>query len=213
MLRRAVFDMDGVIFDTERLFMRALIREAAKRGYALTEEIYAGTIGVAAPESKKYMKERFGEAYPYEEASAAARKRMESACPDGFPVKEGIRELLRSLRARGTECVVASSTRTEYVKKYISKAGLEEYFLEIIGGDMVSRSKPAPDIFIRAIGNVPPSEAVVLEDSANGVRAALEAGIRVICVPDLKPPPRELLDKAFACVKTAADAIAVTEVM
>lgn len=78
---------------------------------------------------------------------------------------------------------------------------------------MVSRSKPAPDIFLKALGNTDPNDAVVFEDSENGVRAGISAGIPVICIPDMKRPPEEVISKAYACVESAFDAIKVTEVM
>lgn len=213
MLKKAIFDMDGLIFDTERLFMKELSKVMAEEGYTLTEEIYTQTIGLASGAVKEKMCRIYGNEYPFEKLSAEARLHMEKNAQTGLPVKPGIPELLESLCSKGTECCVASSTEAEFVKKYIDAAGLEKYFGEIIGGDMVSRSKPAPDIFLKALGNTDPNDAVVFEDSENGVRAGISAGIPVICIPDMKRPPEEVISKAYACVESAFDAIKVTEVM
>ena len=213
MLKKAIFDMDGLIFDTERLFMKELSKVMAEEGYTLTEEIYTQTIGLASVAVKEKMCKIYGSEYPFEKLSAKARLSMEKNAQTGLPVKPGIPELLESLCGKGTECCVASSTEAEFVKKYIDAAGLGKYFGEIIGGDMVSRSKPAPDIFLKALGNTAPNDAVVFEDSENGVRAGISAGIPVICIPDMKRPPEEVISKAYACVESAFDAIKVTEVM
>lgn len=185
----------------------------AEEGYTLTEEIYTQTIGLASVAVKEKMCKIYGSEYPFEKLSAKARLSMEKNAQTGLPVKPGIPELLESLCGKGTECCVASSTEAEFVKKYIDAAGLGKYFGEIIGGDMVSRSKPAPDIFLKALGNTDPNDAVVFEDSENGVRAGISAGIPVICIPDMKRPPEEVLSKAYACVENAFDAIKITEVM
>ena len=213
MLKKAIFDMDGLIFDTERLFMKELSAAMAQEGYTLTEDIYTQTIGLASDEVNKKMCGIYGNDYPFEKMSARARSQMEKNALGGLPVKDGIRELLGTLRAKGIECCVASSTEAEFVKKYINAAGLGEYFGEIIGGDMAPRSKPAPDIFIKALGSTPPNEAVVFEDSENGVRAGISAGIPVICIPDMKRPPEEVLSKVYACVNSAYDAVPLMEEM
>ena len=112
-------------------------------------------------------------------------------------------ELLEKLKADKIKCGVASSTKTELVNRYLGKAGLDEYFDVIIGGEQVMVSKPEPDIFICACErlNVSPGKALVLEDSENGIRAAKAAGIPVICVPDLKEPSKECRRMVTAIVR------------
>ena len=113
----------------------------------------------------------------------------------GLRVKPGIRQLLGWLCEHHKNCAVVSSTHAKYVRKYLEYAGIDSYFKEVIGGDMVERSKPEPDIFLLGCEKtgVTPEEAVVLEDSENGIRSASRAGIATICVPDLKYPGEQVL--------------------
>lgn len=208
-LKKAVFDMDGLIFDSERLFMEYLGKAMEERGCTLTREIYVRSLGLDKNAAAAYMKSVYGEDYPFGELSEKARKGMEAAAVRGLPVKKGIRELLGYLRDNGVECVVASSTETRFVKMYLEYAGLSEYFSEMIGGETVRKSKPDPEIFLKALGSTEKDRAVIFEDSENGVRAALNAGIAVICIPDMKRPGGELLDHTLACVSDAEEAIGI----
>ncbi len=207
MIQKAIFDMDGLIFNSERLFMDCLIAEASKFGYLITEEIYVNTLGLAKPECKKYMQSVFGDEYPFDEISNSARKKIVDLAKNGLPVKDGIRELLDFLCTNNIECVVASSSETKYIRIYLDNSGLSKYFSQIIGGETVENSKPSPDIFLKALGNTSKDNAVIFEDSENGILAAHRAEIRVICIPDMKRPCDEVLSYTALCVDTAADVI------
>lgn len=207
MIRKAIFDMDGLIFNSERLFMNCLIAQANKFGYSITEEIYVNTLGLAKPDCKKYMQSVFGNDYPFDEISNLARKEIVDLSKNGLPVKDGIRELLDFLHADNIECVVASSSETKYIRIYLDNSGLGKYFSQVIGGETVENSKPSPDIFLKALGDTPKYNAVIFEDSENGIIAAHRAGIRVICIPDMKMPCDEILSYTALCVDTAADVI------
>jgi HAD superfamily hydrolase (TIGR01509 family) len=203
MLKKAIFDMDGLIFDSERLFMSKLKEAMAEDGYILTEEIYSNTLGLGASFVEKYMHSVYGEDYPCYEMGQRARAKMAEDIKNGIPVKKGIVDLLEYFKTRNVKCVVASSTETKFVKEYLENAGLIKYFSELIGGEAVINSKPAPDIFLKALGDEKKENAVVLEDSENGVKAAINAGIPVICIPDMKRPSEDVLRKTLACVKDA----------
>lgn len=190
-----LFDMDGLIFDTERLFMEQLAVVMAERGYVLTREVYEKSLGMAGDALKELMCGIYGENYPFYEMGQESRRRVSVVAETvGLRVKPQIRELAEQLRQQGKLCAVASSTASEYVRKYLEQAGLAFYFSQVIGGEMVTHSKPEPEIFLMACQKceVKPSEAVVLEDSENGIRAAYVAGIRSICIPDLKEPCDEV---------------------
>ena len=120
----------------------------------------------------------------------AQRRVIQIAEHIGLRVKPQIRETLQILRQEEKICAVASSTRTKYVEKYLEYSGLRDFFSIVIGGEKVSVSKPDPAIFLLAAEQcgVRPEEAVVLEDSENGIRAAHAAGMGTICVPDLVHP-------------------------
>jgi beta-phosphoglucomutase-like phosphatase (HAD superfamily) len=122
---------------------------------------------------------------------------------------KGIPELLEFFKGNGTICCVASSTVTPMVEKYLNIAGIRDYFKHIIGGDQVKNSKPNPEIFLKALGKTPfnKDEAVIFEDSENGIRAAHAAGIPVICIPDLKYPNDSLKELPIHIVDSALDVI------
>lgn len=196
--------MDGLIFDTENLFMEILGIEMAKKGYKLTRENYIKLLGLNVPAVEKGMKEMYGEDYPFKEISQLSREALgKKAREEGLPIKKGIRELLEFLKERDIKTAVASSSPTVFVSEYLKCSGIYDLFDVVMGGDKVIKSKPEPDIFLKACelldGDIKTS--LVLEDSENGIKAALNGGIRVICIPDMKHPCEELCDKLFALAK------------
>lgn len=198
-----IFDMDGLIFDTERLFMEQLAVVMAEQGYQLSRSVYYQSLGMTGERVKELMLSAYGEDYPFEEISERVRQRVNLVADTvGLQLKPQIEELLIELKKKGFPCVVASSTNSTTVKRYLEQAGVGEYFSAVIGGEQVAHSKPEPDIFLQAckLCKLGPEQALVLEDSANGVRAAAAAGIPVICVPDLVVPPEEVCRLAVAVV-------------
>lgn len=190
-----LFDMDGLIFDTEQLFMEQLAAVMADHGYHLTREVYIHTLGMGGEPLQRYMQGIYGEEYPFRECSHEANRRvLQIAEHVGLRVKPQIVETLEQLYRHQKCCAVASSTGSAHVRKYLESAGLMQYFSVIIGGDMVSAAKPDPEIFLTAASRcgVEPGKTVVLEDSENGIRAAHAAGMGTICIPDLVQPPEEL---------------------
>lgn len=199
-----LFDMDGLIFDTERMFMEQHAVVMKEHGYHLTREIYSETLGLGGKKLIETMQSYYGEDYPFSEISRETVRRVGIVAETvGLTVKLQIPETLEYLKERGIPCAVASSTRSDMVRQYLERAGLLQYFREIIGGEMVERSKPEPDIFLLACERLgkAPETCVVLEDSENGVRAAVNAGCEVICVPDLKEPAPEVIEKAAYVVR------------
>lgn len=199
-----LFDMDGLIFDSERLFMEQLALSMSEEGYRLSREVYIRTLGMGGRELKQIMLEEYGQDYPFEEMGRRTRERVGIIADTvGLVLKPQILELLVWLRKQGIACAVASSTDSLSVTKYLESAEILSYFSVIIGGEMVENSKPAPDIFLLACEKcgIKPTQAVVLEDSENGVRAAAAADIPVICVPDLKQPSPEISRMVSAIVR------------
>ena len=150
-LSKAIFDMDGLIFDTENLFMEEQRKIVEGYGYHLTREMYVKTLGLTGKALSDRLKELFGEGYPEKDVTIRVRKRLEEkAETEGLPVKRGIRELLGYLKERGIECVIASSTHTKYIIKYLKTAELDGYFSGITGGECVERSKPRAGYFLKS---------------------------------------------------------------
>ena len=190
-----LFDMDGLLFDSEQLFMEQLAAVMADRGYHLTREIYVHTLGMRGEPLQQYMQNIYGQDYPFEECSQEAGRRVLQITEHvGLRVKPQIVEALEMLHCHQKQCAVASSTDSAHVRKYLESTGMIPFFSVIIGGDLVSAAKPDPEIFLTAASQcgAQPEETVVLEDSENGIRAAHAAGMGTICVPDLVQPSMEL---------------------
>lgn len=190
-----LFDMDGLLFDTERLFMEQLAIVMHEHGYILTKEIYGQSLGLAGEPLKNLMLGYYGEDYPFERMGQLSRDRVSMvASTVGLCLKPGIVQALEYLKKQEKICGVASSTNSKYVREYLESGGIASYFQEVVGGEMVTRSKPDPEIFIKCMNlcGGSPENTVVLEDSTNGVLAGKAAGMTTICIPDLKWPGKEM---------------------
>lgn len=197
--KAVIFDMDGVIFDSERAVYNGWLELAAKYNLADIEKIYMRCVGVNSERTRQIFIDYYGEDFPYDEYKAELSKDYHTKYDNGrLPMKPGIKELLISLKENQYKIAIASSTRTWLVEKQIEDAGLRQYFDVIVGGDMVERSKPEPDIFLKAaeLLGVLPQKAYVIEDSYNGIRAAFAGAMIPIMVPDLMEPDDEMKEKA-----------------
>lgn len=196
-----VFDMDGVIFDSERLILVCWEKVGQKHGLVGIKEAALDCIGTNAVKTKEIMKEHYGEAFPYEAYSKEASVMFHEVVDrDGLPVKKGVRELMEYLKAQSIPMALASSTRLQVVTQELQQAGLYKYFRAVVGGDQLKRSKPAPDIYLVACEKlgVEPADAYAIEDSYNGIRSSHSAGMRPIMVPDLLPATEEMYEKSVA---------------
>lgn len=198
-IKAVIFDMDGVIFDSERAVYNCWLELAAKYNFKDIEIIYRRCIGVNSAVTRQIFLDYYGEDFPFDEYCAEFSKNYHEKYDNGrLPMKPGIRELLIGLRENEYRIAIASSTRTAVVEKQIEDAGLREYFDVIIGGDMIEKSKPEPDIFLRAaeLLDVTVENAYVVEDSYNGIRAAFAGRMIPIMVPDMIEPDDEMKEKA-----------------
>jgi len=181
----AVFDMDGLLLDSERPIRDAWLRLSAQAGTPLSEAEYLLTVGRNRQDSLMLMADKFGS-----HAAAEAMYEAVDATLSPFELKPGALSLLQALKARGVPCALASSTRHAEVLRRLSAAGVIEFFGPIHGGDQVARGKPHPDLFELAAASlgIDPASALVFEDSSVGAQGALKAGMGVVLVPDLKQP-------------------------
>lgn len=206
----AIFDMDGLIFDTERLFMETRAQVMKRYGYKHREEDYIKTIGTAGETLNSILLELYGPEYPAERISQETRDKIRAELPqEGPKIKTGIVELLDFFEEREVTCCVASSSNRSVIENYLTRSKLDRYFSWIISGQDVRKSKPEPDIFLKACTHfsVEPASALVLEDSVNGIQAAYNAQIPVICIPDLVMPSREMTLKTVAVLRSADELI------
>jgi len=184
-----VFDMDGLLLDTERLSNAALHAGAADLGLTLPPDVFLEMIGRRGPDIRSRLVKRLGLEESVARLIARADAHYEAFLARGVPVKPGAVELLTWLESRGLPCAVATSTRTERAERKLHDAGLRPFFRAVIGGDQVEHGKPAPDVYLRAAAllNVVPQNCGVFEDSEPGLRAAHAAGAAVCWIPDLAP--------------------------
>lgn len=190
-----VFDMDGVIFDSEILVILCWQEVADKYGIPDIAEACHECTGMNAATTKVKMLERYGQDFPYDTYKKEMSELFHSRYSDGrLPMKPGVVELLTFLKEHNIKTAVASSTRREVVTRELRDAGVLPYFDAVICGDMVERSKPAPDIFAKAceVLGIPTERAYAIEDSYNGIRSAHSAGMHPIMVPDLSEPTPEM---------------------
>lgn len=190
-----VFDMDGVIFDSERAVMACWLEIADKYGIENIKKPYFACTGTTMQRTREIMLETYGEDFPYDTYAKEASLRYHEKYDGGrLPMKPGVVELLRYLKGAGKKIALASSTRRQTVMNQLRDAKILDYFDAVICGDMVTRSKPAPDIFLKACEelSVAPERAYAVEDSYNGIRSASAGGLRPIMVPDLLPANEEM---------------------
>lgn len=194
-----VFDMDGVIFDSEKAVMDCWIELAKKYNIPNIEEPYYACTGVTNERTREIMMEAYGDDFPYDayakEASVMYHEKYDGG---NLPMKIGVTELLKFLKTNGIKVALASSTRRQTVENQLKWAGIFDYFDAVVCGDMVKKSKPAPDIFLKACEelNAEPKNSFAVEDSYNGIRAAYNGNLRPIMVPDLLPSNEEMEEKA-----------------
>ena len=193
MKRGVIFDMDGTLLDTERLYTMAWLATAADFGKEQEPEIAKRACGLSNDQCVALVKEYYPDLDGWEYLEHVVnfvRKKVET----DLALMPGVPEILDFFQDRGIPMAIASSTDTERVEKYLGRGGIRNYFSVIVGGEQVAKGKPNPDIFLRAaeLLKMPPSECYVFEDSPNGVRAAAAAGCTVIMVPDSIQPDDEI---------------------
>lgn len=200
-IEAAIFDMDGTMFDTERLRFRTLARAAEElAGRTFTEAVLMGSLGLSARKAEELAKEHYGQDFPYADIRRRADElELEHVRTHGVPIKPGLLPVLERLRRSGLKMAVATSSRRAIAEEYLINANVFKYFDLLVCGDEVTRGKPHPEIFQRAATalNTPPDRALMFEDSENGVRSAADAGGLVILVEDIKPPAPAVAARAF----------------
>jgi HAD superfamily hydrolase (TIGR01509 family) len=203
-----VFDMDGVLIDSEPLHREAILSSCRALGYAMTSEQHLQMIGAPWDRNRVRLAGWFGAEFPAEAFLADCSTRFRALAADGVPLRPGVRELVAFLDARGIPSAVATSAGRATATQHLSRTGLLDGFRAVVTRDDVSRGKPDPDVFLLAAERlgVDPAVCLALEDSNNGVRAASAAGMMTVMVPDLLEPTPEI---AALCVHVARDLYAV----
>lgn len=189
-----LLDMDGLLIDTERLYLEVNALAAAELGYALTPETNLGMVGVAIDGCRRLLADVHGPAFPFERFRDLGYALMEARMADGVPVKPGAVELVAWAKGAGLPVAVATSTRRGRAEHHLARVDLLHRLDALVTRDDVVEAKPAPEPYLTAAARlgVVPAAALALEDSANGVRSAAAAGVPVVMVPDVLAPTAEL---------------------
>lgn len=196
MEKTVIFDWDGTVADTEALILQSWIEVGRKHDLGDLKDLCYSSIGMTNLATRKIFCDKFGSDFPYDEYNKEMLLIFNHILKrDGVPLKKGLPEMLKFLKENNCNIAVASSTKIEILEEEAQMAGIREYFQVIAGGDMVQKSKPEPDIFLKAAEmlKVKAEECYVLEDSLNGMHAAHRAGMKPIMVPDLMPPNDEMI--------------------
>ena len=210
-IKGAVFDMDGLMLDTEKLFLR-FWKEASKQfGYDMKDEHVFRIRSLSRRYSVPLLKDMFGQDFPFESVRNRRIELMnEYINENGFEVKKGLFELLDYLKSNGYKIAVATATPRERAVKYLKSIDAYGLFDAVICGDMVTNGKPDPDIYLTASRHLGllPEQCVAFEDSSNGLKSAHSAGCYTIMIPDLTQPDEvsmQYTDAVYESLDKAVD--------
>ncbi len=209
--KAAIFDMDGLLIDSERAISQAWIAGAQALGFKLEMADFIKVVGTAAQQSNAILVDLLGS----EEAMRAIAAKAHALLPQAggapvFPLKSGALPLLEALYAAAIPCAVASSSSVKEIRHRLGHVDVLKYFRCISGGDEVTHGKPDPALYLLAAARlgVAPEDCIAFEDSENGARAAQAAGVRVVIVPDLKHPPEDVAARAHGVIGSLSEAVA-----
>ena len=194
MKKYIIFDMDGTLLDTELLMIHCWEKAAEKYGILGVADVCHECIGTNSAETEHIFQKHYGQVFPISEIREEVVSDFKTRVDAGPPLKPFAKEILQYLKSAGFQIAVASSTVSDMVKKELSAVGCLPYFDYIVGGDMASHGKPAPDIFLAACKGLGcnPKETLIIEDSFYGIQAAYAAGAIPLMVPDLIQPSFEI---------------------
>lgn len=191
-----IFDMDGLLLDTERLALDAFLLTCQRLNLPDLQFVFYKIVGTNAQLAQSILKQGLtglADVQQFSRIWDTEYNRLTHIQP--IPLKLGVNELLEKINAIGAPMAVATSTQTASAENKLTQAGIFEYFEFVMGGDQVKNSKPAADMYLQAAEklNRHADECLAFEDSANGVKSAIAAGMTVVQIPDLVKPDAELL--------------------
>ena len=210
-MRAVIFDMDGLMFDTEAVHVKAWNYAGERMGLGRAGEMVLKTMGTNAAVTRAIWEAEYGPRFDEDALRKYAGEFLtEYYRENGIPVKKGLYRLLPRLKEMGCRLAVASSTGRADVTAHLKETSVYEYFDAVICGDMVERSKPEPDIYRKACGalGAAPGDCFALEDSRNGLLSAHRAGCRTLMVPDLYEPDdqiRQIVEGIFPDLDAVGD--------
>ena len=208
MICAVIFDMDGVLIDTEKHYNAAWCQAATEAGFPFTREHALLLRSCEAKEGEKLMQGIFGPSFDYYAIRERRRELVrERLAQYGLEKKPGVEETLRFLRAKGIKTAGATATALDITKSHLTTIGVCDLFDSIVSAKNVAHGKPEPDVYLYACEQIGerPQDCMAVEDSPNGIMAAYRAGLRTVMVPDLTQPDEELTKYLYACVNSLSD--------
>lgn len=203
MIKAVIFDMDGVLIDTEKYYYTCWQQAAREAGFDFTGEHALMLRSCDAKVAEKMMQQIFGQEFDY----FAIRERRRQLVADiieknGIEMKPGVKEILSILKEKGIKTAVATATPIDRTMEHLTKLGIAELFDSIVSAKQVKNGKPAPDVYLYACEKIgiEPESCIAVEDSPNGIKSAYSAGLKPVMVPDLTLPDEEIKTFLFACV-------------
>lgn len=210
-----IFDMDGLMFDTERTYLEDHIKDFENLGYHLNIEPMIAGVGTSTPLDIKSINagNHLSDEDFHKILMKSYRNSIDRIVREGIPIKKGLYDLLDKIEEKGIPKCVATSTPIEHSGRILKKANVFNRLNFILTAKDVKHGKPAPDIFLKAceIAGVKPENALVLEDSEGGCEAAYCGNIPFICVPDLKKPSKLTVERAILVADSLLDVIPVID--
>ncbi|HEX5468358.1 MAG TPA: HAD family phosphatase [Gaiellaceae bacterium] len=207
MIEAVVFDLDGVLIDSERVWDEVRAELAAERGGRWSEHASRDMMGMSSPEWSRYMRDEVGLADDPKEISAEVVRRLEAHYRNELPLVTGSRQAVERLAARWPLGLASSSNR-ELIDLVLELSALDRFFRATVSSEEVARGKPAPDVYLATASRlgVDPARCAAVEDSENGIRSAKAAGMRTIAIPNPEfPPAADALAQADAVLATLED--------
>ncbi|WP_160686779.1 HAD family phosphatase [Clostridium sp. C2-6-12] len=195
-IKAVLFDMDGVIFDTERVYLEDWKKVFKKYGYEMKKEIYVSVMGTGRINVSETFLSIYGEDLPITQMYEEKDRELFKAIDEGkIPLKEGAKEILMYLKEKGYKTALATSAKRERAMKQLKMGKIEELFDAVVTGDEVEKSKPDPGIFLTAAKKLSeePENCIVVEDSSAGIKAAYNAKMIGFHVEDLKEADEDIL--------------------
>ena len=215
MIKVIIFDMDGLMINSERVTYECYVKVLEKMNLTMSEDFYKRLLGKTLPTAFQIMYDEYGNDFPMDDVLGEVHQLMNDIFEkEGVPLKEGLIELLTYLKDNNYLTIVATSSTRNRVEHLLGMADILKHYDDSICGDEVTHGKPNPEVFLRACEKlgVQPSQALVLEDSEAGIQAAHSANIPVICIPDMKYPEPEyaqMTTKIFQSLHTVIDYLKV----
>lgn len=211
-IKGVISDMDGVILDTEKLYVRFWCEAANFYGYPMERRHALSIRSLARPFAIERLKGYFGEDFDYRAVHDKRIELMDKYIEEnGIEAKAGAKTLLSYLKQNGYKVALATATPPERTKRYLENQGLYEFFDEVVCASMVEKGKPEPDIYLYAAEKLglKPQECIALEDSQNGIKSASSAGCKTIMVPDLDEPADEIKSLLYDVADGLEDVIRI----